>query len=93
MENAGHSILSESDREYKGARYRKLCFRLYKIICSTKIGKVCASDHALNAIEEMSALNEGLKEFFQETGADCPTYHKLEADAGKYLIGKKSIEK
>lgn len=86
IENTGRSILPKSDRDYKGARYRKLCYRLYKIICSTKIGKVCASDHALNAIEEMSALNEELKEFFRENGANCPMYHKLEVDAEKYLV-------
>lgn len=30
-------------------------------MCATKIGKVCASDHALNAAEEMAAMNDGIK--------------------------------
>lgn len=27
-------------------------------MCSIVLGKICASDHALNAVEEMSALNK-----------------------------------
>ena len=54
-------------------------------MCATVIGKICASDHALNAVEEMSALNEGLKKFFEVHQADCPTYRKLEKDAAKYI--------
>ena len=57
----------------------------YKIMCATVIGKICASDHALNATEEMSALNEGLKKFFEAHHADCPTYRKLEKDAMRFL--------
>ena len=52
---------------------------------ATVIGKICASDHALNATEEMSALNEGLKKFFEAHRAACPNYRKLEKDAGKYI--------
>lgn len=55
------------------------------IMCATVIGKICASDHALNATEEMSALNEGLKKFFEAHRAACPYYRKLEKDAGKYI--------
>ena len=58
---------------------------LHKIMCSTVIGKICASDHALNAVEEMSALNEGLKQFFAAHRADCPAYRELEKGAGKHL--------
>jgi 2-dehydropantoate 2-reductase len=54
-------------------------------MCATIIGKICASDHALNAIEEMSTLNEGLKKFFEAHRADCPNYRKLEKDAWKYI--------
>ena len=52
---------------------------------ATVIGKICASDHALNAIEEMSTLNEDLKKFFEAHRADCPNYRKLEKDAWKYI--------
>ena len=85
IENAGHEILPASDRDYRGKKYRRMCCTVYKVMCATVIGEICASDHALNAAEEMSALNEGLKKFFEARRADCPNYRKLEKDAGKYI--------
>ena len=32
-------------------------------MCATSLGKLCASDHAMNAIDEMSALNRDLRKF------------------------------
>ena len=86
IENAGHEILPASDKDYHSEQYRKLCYRVYRIMCSTVIGKICASDHAMNAVEEMAAVNEGLKQFFDEHQASYPTYRELEADAGKHVI-------
>ncbi len=85
IENAGHEILPDPDKNYHSRRYRRMCYSVYKIMCATVIGKICASDHALNATEEMSALNEGLKKFFEAHRADCPNYRKLEKDAWKYI--------
>ena len=85
IENAGHEILPDPDKDYHSRKYRRMCYTVYKIMCATVIGKICASDHALNATEEMSALNEGLKKFFDEHQADCPTYLKLEHDAKTYI--------
>ena len=85
IENAGHVILPDPDKNYHSRRYRRMCYTVYKIMCATVIGKICASDHALNATEEMSALNEGLKKFFEAHRADCPNYRKLEKDAWKYI--------
>lgn len=85
IENAGHEILPDPDKDYHSRKYRRMCYTVYKIMCATVIGKICASDHALNAIEEMSALNEGLKRFFEAHQADCPTYLKLERDAKKFI--------
>ena len=85
IENAGHEILPDPDKDYHSRKYRRMCYTVYKIMCATIIGKICASDHALNAIEEMSALNEGLKKFFEAHRAVCPNYRKLEKDAWKYI--------
>ena len=87
IENAGHEILPTSDKDYHSEKYRKLCYRVYRIMCSTVIGKICASDHAMNAVEEMAAVNEGLKRFFDAHHASYPTYRELEADARKHLKG------
>ena len=57
----------------------------FKLMCATSLGKLCASDHAMNAIDEMSALNRDIKKFFDENGAAYPVWQALEAEAGRYL--------
>ena len=85
IRNAGHAILPKEDTDFEGAAYRKTCLRFFRLMCATSLGKICASDHAMNAVEEMSALNRDLKRFFDENGASYPTWQSLEKDAGKYL--------
>ena len=88
IQNAGHEILPEADKEFEGAAYRKTCFRFFKLMCATVLGKICASDHAMNAVEEMCALNRDMKAFFEDTGAAYPVWQALEAECGKYLDAK-----
>ena len=68
IKNAGHEILPQEDQEFEGAAYRKTCLRFYGLMCATRLGKICVSDHAMNAVEEMNALNRDLKEFFDKNG-------------------------
>ena len=86
IRNAGHEILPKADTEFEGAAYRKTCLRFFKLMCATSLGKICASDHAMNAVEEMSALNRDLKGFFDANGAEYPVWRELEKDAGRYLM-------
>ena len=81
IRNAGHAILPKADVDFEGEKYRKTCLRFFKLMCATSLGKLCASDHAMNAIDEMSALNRDLKKFFDEHGAAYPVWH-LRADEG-----------
>lgn len=85
IRNAGHEILPKSDTEFEGTAYRKTCLRFFKLMCATSLGKICASDHAMNAVDEMDALNRDLKQFFDENGAEYPVWKELEKEAGKYL--------
>ncbi|MCR5794147.1 MAG: hypothetical protein K6G61_02200 [Solobacterium sp.] len=85
IENAGHVILPASDQDYHSSRYRKLCYAVYKVMCSTPIGTICASNHAMNAADEMLSLSCELKRFFDGTGAEYPVYKELEADALEHL--------
>lgn len=86
IERAGRNILPAGDTDYESAAYRKTCLRFFRLMCATGLGKICASDHAMNAIEEMSALNRDMKAFFDETGAEYPAWQALERDAGRYLM-------
>ena len=85
IRNAGHAILPKEDTDFEGAAYRKTCLRFFKLICATSLGKICVSDHAMNAVDEMSALNRDLKRFFDEHGAAYPVWQALEKEAGRYL--------
>ena len=85
IRDAGHTILPKEDADFEGEKYRKTCLRFFKLMCATSLGKLCASDHAMNAIDEMSALNRDLKKFFDEHGAVYPVWQALEAEAGRYL--------
>lgn len=85
IRNAGHAILPKEDADFESAAYRKTCLRFFKLICATSLGKICVSDHAMNAVEEMSALNRDLKRFFDENGAAYPVWQALEKEAGRYL--------
>ena len=82
---AGREILPKGDTDFEGDAYRKTCLRFYKLMCATSLGKICASDHAMNAADEMSALNRDLKQFFDETGTEYPVWQALEAETGNYL--------
>ncbi len=85
IRDAGHEILPDDDKEFEGKAYRKICMRFFKLMCATSLGKICASDHAMNAIDEMSALNRDLKEFFDRNNAKYPVWTELESECGKYL--------
>ena len=85
IRNAGHEILPKADQEFEGAAYRKTCLRFFRLLCATGLGRLCVSDHAMNAVDEMCALNRDLKAFFDEHGAEYPVWQELEAEAGRYL--------
>ena len=85
IRDAGHEILPDDDKDFEGAAYRKTCLRFFKLMCATSLGKLCAADHAMNAVGEMSALNRDLKKFFDKQGTAYPVWQELEKDTGKYL--------
>lgn len=85
LNNAGHEILPDDDKQFEGEVYRKTCLRFFKLMCATVVGKICASDHAMNATDEMSALNRDMKAFFDANGAEYPVWQELEADCNGYL--------
>ena len=84
LEKAGHKILPD-DEDYKSKRYYKICFFLYRLLCFTSLGKICVSDHAMNATSEMSALNSDLKRIFDKTNANYDQWKSLEKEVSSYL--------
>lgn len=84
IERAGRSIKPDADKNYKSQKYHDMCMRFLKLMCATFLGKICASDHALNAVDEMSALNRDMKAFFDAAGASYPIWKELEKDLFEY---------
>ena len=78
--------LPDADKDFENSAYRKTCLRFFKLMCATPLGKICASDHAMNAVDEMSALNRDLKAFFDKNGADYPEWKALESEGSRYII-------
>ena len=89
IRDAGHEILPDGDKDFEGDAYRKTCLRFFKLMCATSLGKICASDHAMNAVDEMSALNRDIKSFFDAHGAKYPVWCELEKDTGGYIKADK----
>lgn len=85
IEKGGHEILPTSDRSYESTSYRRMCYAFFKLMCATPLGKICASDHAMNAVDEMSALNRELKAYFEKVGAPYEAWKQVEKTAAKYL--------
>ncbi|MGN1021437.1 MAG: ketopantoate reductase family protein [Aristaeellaceae bacterium] len=85
IEKGGHAILPQSDQDYESASYRRTCYAFFKLMCATPLGRICASDHAMNAVDEMSALNRDLKLFFEEVGASYESWKQVEETAAGYL--------
>ena len=81
----GHEILPREDADFEGQAFRRTCLKFFGLMCATSLGKICASDHAMNAAEEMSALNTELKKLFEAAGTEYPAWKELEKGAGKYL--------
>lgn len=85
IEKTGHEILPKSDQNYMSGEYFKSCYRFYKLMCATPLGKICAAEHAMNAVEEMHALAEDLKEVIALSGYKAHWYMELSQSVGKYL--------
>lgn len=82
IKSAGREILPKDDSEFEGEAFRKTCLRFFKLMSATILGKICASDHAMNAAGEMEALNKGMKKLFDENNAQYPVWQALEKDCG-----------
>ncbi len=86
LEDNGHEIIPDSDKDFRNPKFKKKYLPFYQFIFATKLGKLCTSDHAMNAVDEMSALNNDFKEYIRKYG-DVPTeWTDLENDTNGYLM-------
>ena len=83
--SSAECVILPDDEDFRSEKYYKICYKLYELMCMTSLGKICTSNYAMSAVEEMSALNEDLKSIFIQAGATFEDWLRLEADAAKYL--------
>ncbi|WP_022763428.1 ketopantoate reductase family protein [Butyrivibrio sp. AD3002] len=86
LEDNGHEIMPDSDKDFRNPKFKKKYIPFYQFIFATKLGKLCTSDHAMNAIDEMSALNRDFKEYIEEYGDIPQAWIDFEKDTNGYLI-------
>ena len=87
VETLGHELLPKGEEDYRSDKYRKMCYRFYKLMCATTLGKLCTSDHAMSAVDEMSILASKLEEMIQESGIEAENFKELKQYMTKY-VGK-----
>jgi len=83
----GHEILPDEDKDFESEKYYNLCMKFLKLCCATKLGKLCASDHAMSAVSEMNALNKDIVAFFEENNCRYDTWKELMENTKGYLGG------
>ncbi len=86
LEDNGHEIMPDSDKDFRNPRFKKKYLPFYQFIFATKLGKLCTSDHAMNAVDEMSALNRDFKEYIGKYGDIPKAWIDLERDTNDYLM-------
>ena len=85
VEALGHELLPKGEEEYHSTKYRKMCYRFYKLMCATAFGKLCASDHAMSAVNEMNILASELEKMIVKAGIKAENYFELKQYIMKYL--------
>lgn len=81
----GHELLPKGEEDYRSDKYRKMCYQFYKLMCSTVLGKLCASDHAMSAVDEMNVLALELEKMIYKSGIKADTFFELKQYMAKYL--------
>jgi 2-dehydropantoate 2-reductase len=85
IKKTGHALLPESEESFESRKFKKVNYRLFKLLAATFLGKICVSDHAMNAVEEMGMLAQELQKFMDESDVVHPIWTELKVSTGSYL--------
>lgn len=77
LDRLGFDILPEEDKEYSTKKWYSKCMKFYKLMCATSLGKICVSDHAMNAADEMQALAEDLSDMIDRAKTSRKNFDEL----------------
>lgn len=85
IERLGHELLPKGEESYRLEKYRKRTYRFYKLLFSTVLGKICISDHAMNAADEMNVLAGELEKMMVSADVKADNFNELKKHINKYL--------
>ncbi|MDD6193758.1 MAG: 2-dehydropantoate 2-reductase N-terminal domain-containing protein [Lachnospiraceae bacterium] len=85
VETLGHELLPRGEDQYRSEKYRKMCYHFYRLMFSTVLGKLCISDHAMSATEELNELALGLEEMIQKAGVEADNFLELKRSLEPYI--------
>jgi 2-dehydropantoate 2-reductase len=85
LRSEGHSLLPKSEESFQTEKFQKINYRLFKILAATFLGKICLSDHAMNATEEMGKLAVDFEGLMKKSGVPYPVWDQLRQDTCGYL--------
>jgi 2-dehydropantoate 2-reductase len=85
IKSAGHSLLPKSEQSFETKKFKRVNYLLFKVLAATFLGRICVSDHAMNAVDEMGKLALDLQKFMDESGVAYPVWKQLKQATGGYL--------
>ncbi len=83
MKKLGYEILPKG--EYEDCVNKKnLCTFIYRFIFFNFIGKICISDHAMSAREEVILLESEFEKLKKKSGLETKVYDELKLELLNY---------
>ena len=82
LKDAGIPVNDKENTDvYKpGAAGRRQVEAMVLVMAKTPLGRLCASDHAMNAVSEMKYLDEAFEALRRQTGTAMPMWEKLRSE-------------
>lgn len=77
LETLGYPIVPANEATFVRQK-RKMFYLMLKVITATPIGRLAISDHAMSAVEEMSALNHAFAALKKQANISTPSWDALE---------------
>lgn len=86
VETLGYELLPKGEEQYRSEKYRKMMYRFYRLMFSTFLGRICISDHAMNAVEEMNEMASELEAMIQKAGVRAEHFLELKKEAAHQIL-------
>ncbi len=92
LKAAGIPVNDAENTEYyqPGAQERRKMEAMIWTLCKTPLGRLCATDHAMNAVPEIHYMDEAFEVLRRQGGIAMPAWEKLRAEmpAWETLLNK-----